>query len=135
MGTTNEPLSARLPPVVPAFRNHNIVHVGVDVDHPGVRSPRTAQVNRSCAGDLAVHENEASVFVGAGSLLGSQRALDSGYGVQLASLHGTSGTWVRLTSWLCLQPLRRLVRGRGNDGVQGSTHNKQGSSVPADEVD
>ena len=58
-------------PVVPASGDDEILEVGLDEYHSRERPPRTAQVHRTAARHLAIHERVATVVRALGPFLRS----------------------------------------------------------------
>ena len=70
-GEINVLASAGDTPVVPSGGDDEILEVGLDEYHSRERPPRTAQVHRTAARHLAIHERVATVVRALGPFLRS----------------------------------------------------------------
>lgn len=77
-------------PVVPPSGRNNVVEVGIREDDPRVLSHGAPHVEPAGAGDLAVHEGEASFLAGAVPVLSSDGPEAVRDGMELAVLRDRS---------------------------------------------
>lgn len=56
--TSHVLFSGRDAPVKPSYRVDGCINLGEEEDHPGERTPSTAQVDWSTSGDMAADERE-----------------------------------------------------------------------------
>lgn len=85
------PPPRRVSPVVPAFGVDDAFEEAVGVDHPGIHSPCSTQVENPRAGESAVEEGEPGVLFERAPLRGRDCAIACGDPAECATLDRNMG--------------------------------------------